>query len=88
MTLTLNIPDLLAHRIDAAASSLARRVMEGFAAQSYREGVLSAAEVRALLGFESRWETEEFLSARGVWPDTSMDEVAEGAWALRESVRE
>jgi hypothetical protein len=65
MTLTLNIPDLLAHRIDAAASSLARRVMEGFAAQSYREGVLSAAEVRSLLGFESRWATEEFLSAAG-----------------------
>lgn len=76
MTMTLTIPDVLAASLHRAQPVLPRVLLEGFAVESYRQGVLSAAEVRVLMGHDSRWETEDFLSAHDAWPGTTAEEVA------------
>ncbi|TDU71350.1 uncharacterized protein UPF0175 [Prosthecobacter fusiformis] len=72
MTLTLDIPDVLTASL---GKDVPRVVLEGFAIQAYRSGTLSSAEIRQLLGHESRWDTEAFLSAHNVWPDPAAEEV-------------
>ncbi len=83
MTITLNIPDLLAATIARSRPALDRAIIEGFAVESYREGLLSTAEIRGLLGHESRWETEEFLAAHDAWPAPGEAEIIAGAQALK-----
>ena len=50
--------------------------------EGYRCGKLSAAEAGEMLGHTSRWETEEFLSAHGVWPGTTVEDLASGLATL------
>ena len=75
LNMTLNIPDALAAELQAL--DLPRRLLEAFAVEGYRERTLSKKQVRLLLGHDSRFETEDFLAAHGVWPGLSADEVAE-----------
>lgn len=76
MTVTVTIPDVLAAALQRLQPDLPRVLLDGFAVEAYREGMLSAAEVRVLLGHESRWETEDFLAAHEAWPGTTPEEVA------------
>jgi predicted HTH domain antitoxin len=62
MQITVQLPDDLAQRPDAA-----RAALEAFAIEGYRSGALTARQVRSLLGFETRYELDGFLKARGVW---------------------
>jgi hypothetical protein len=43
---------------------------------------LTIRQARLLLGHDSRWETEDFLSAHGVWPGITPAEAAEDSRAL------
>lgn len=62
MQITVELPDDLAQRPDAA-----RAALEAFALEGYRSGALSARQTRSLLGFETRNEFDGFLKAHGVW---------------------
>lgn len=77
MTVTITIPDVLALVLSRVQPTLQRAILEGFAVEGYRQGTFSAAEVRVLLGHDSRWETEDFLSAHHAWPGTTAEQVAE-----------
>ena len=87
MTLTLDIPDPLLRRLEAVCQDVPRAVLEGFAADAYRSGTLSRAEVGELLAHESVWDTEAFLSTHDAWPATSPDDVANDLDALRATRR-
>lgn len=76
MTVTLTIPDVLAAALQRVQPALPRVLLDGFAVEAYREGMLSAAEVRVLMGHDSRWETEDFLAAHEAWPGTTAEQVA------------
>lgn len=75
LQLTLDIPDEVAETLPN--SDLPLRLLEAFAVEGYRSGTLSVKQVRLLLGHDSRWETEDFLAAHGVWPGLTAEEVAE-----------
>jgi hypothetical protein len=77
MIMTLDIPETLAAPLKRAEAALPRVLLEGFAVEAYRQGILSAAQVRVLMGHESRWETEDFLSAHDAWPGTTVQQVTE-----------
>jgi hypothetical protein len=83
MTLTMTLPDCLAASLVRVQPALSKILHEGFAVEAYRQGILSSAEVGLLLGHDSRWETEDFLSAHDAWPAPTMEEVAAGAEALK-----
>lgn len=82
MQVTLNIPDVIAQQLAPDVTRISRVIVENLAAQAYRSGVLSSREVSVLLDHDSRWETEDFLSAHDAWPGLSVDEAAEDSRAL------
>jgi hypothetical protein len=77
MTVTITIPDAVADSLRMVQPSMQRAIIEAFAVEGYRSGTLSAKQVRLLLGHDSRWATEDFLSAHEAWPGTTAKEAAE-----------
>ena len=57
--------------MDARKSHLLIRAfaLEALAAQGYRDGKLTHAEVQQMLGFNSRWDTDKFLKQAGAYLD-------------------
>ena len=54
MTITIEIPEELAGQLIATGQEPARAALEAIALEGYRSDRLSEAEVRRLLGFETR----------------------------------
>ena len=84
MTLSLHIPDALTPTLQAACGELSRAVIEGFAVEAYRQGQISTAEVGALLGHASRWDTQSFLAVHDAWPGTTAEEALGDLQTLRD----
>jgi hypothetical protein len=81
MNLNVEIPDDLAQRLGAGGEDLARRALEGFALEEYKADRLTKAELRRLLGFETRYEVDGFLKAHDVWANVTIED-------LRQDVRD
>jgi len=75
MQIALTVSDELAASLGGDADAVARIALEALAVEGYRSGRLSAFQVRQMLGHESRWETEDFLSAHGVWPGLTVQDA-------------
>ena len=66
MPLSINMPDDVRSALEGRWGDLSRRLTEALALDGYRQGLLSVAQVRRLLGFGSRCEAQEFLGSRGI----------------------
>ena len=67
MEIILHIPDDIAADIRKAnGQDIARHILEAYAMQAYRQRELGTAHLRRLLGFETRYEFEDFLAAHNV----------------------
>lgn len=75
MSITLELPEQAEAALRNAWSDLPKAVLESLAVEGYRAGKFSCAQVGEMLGHESRWESEEFLAAHGVWPGTTLEEL-------------
>jgi hypothetical protein len=64
--ITVRIPEDLARRL-GTGGEVERRVLEALALDEFRQGHLSRAELRRLLGFGTRMRLDEFLTAHGVF---------------------
>jgi acyl-CoA hydrolase len=64
----IELPEEIASRL-GEAGDLARVVLEALAAQGYRSGKLTHAEVQRMMGLTSRWETDSFLKQAGAYLD-------------------
>jgi predicted HTH domain antitoxin len=67
MTIIIEIPEELAGQLIAAGQDPARATLEAVALEGYRSDRLSEADIRELLGFETRMEVHEFLKEHGVF---------------------
>jgi hypothetical protein len=67
MEIRLEIPDDLVEMLQIRPEDLPRRILESLAADAYRAGILTSAEVGRMLGFETRWETDGFLKEKGAY---------------------
>lgn len=74
MHLTVEIPDEIAGTL-GGGQALSRRVLEGFALEEYKSERISKAQLRRLLGFETRYELDGFLKAHQVWADVTIDDL-------------
>jgi len=73
MTVTVSLPDELLSQDD---NEISRKVLEQVALDGFRSGQLTTAQVRRILGFESRFEVYDFLAAHGVpWVDYSVEDA-------------
>ena len=68
MHLTVEIPDDLHGRMNAGGD-LSRRALEALALEEYKIRHITKAELRRLLGFDTRYELDGFLKAHEVWID-------------------
>lgn len=75
MEITLIIPDELA-RLLGAADDISRRALEALVLEEFRQGHLSRAELRQLLGFATRARLDEFLVAHGVFGTYTAEDLA------------
>jgi hypothetical protein len=64
--ITVRIPDDLARRL-GTGGEVERRVLEALTLDEFRQGHLSRAELRQLLGFATRGKLDEFLTAHGIF---------------------
>jgi hypothetical protein len=81
MDVTLTIPDELAEHL---TGDLSRRVLEALALEEYKSGHLTAAELRRLLGFRTRYQLDGFLKAHNVWADYGIDDFRREVEDLRD----
>ncbi len=74
MTITVEIPEELAGQLIAAGQNPARAVLEAIALEGYRSDHLTEADIRKLLGFDTRIEVHGFLKEHGAFlPYTDED---------------
>lgn len=72
--ITVRIPDELA-RLVGTSGTVERRVLEALALDEFRQGHLSRAELRRLLGFRTRMKLDEFLAVHGVFGTYTLDDL-------------
>jgi len=75
MNVTVQIPDDLAKRLGASGDDLSRRALDGFALEEYKADHITKAELRRMLGLETRYELDGFLKVHGVVADVSIDDL-------------
>src|SRR5260370_18758024 len=83
MELTLHIPDDVAQRLSASGSDLSRRALEAFSLEEYKAGRLTEAQLRQLLGLQTRDALDGFLKAHEVWLNYTMEDLERERDALR-----
>lgn len=67
MQIAIEIPDALAHRLEAKWGNLERKVLELLVIEAYRDVLISSGRARELLGFSTRLEVDAFLKENGVY---------------------
>ncbi|MFL6600373.1 MAG: UPF0175 family protein [Steroidobacteraceae bacterium] len=74
MQVIVNMPDQIASQWGDTPDAVGRRVVEDAVIERYRSGRLSQRQVGEVLGLDY-WETESFLSQRGVTLNYSADDL-------------
>ena len=73
--LTLHLPDELIELLTASGQDLSRAALESIALEAYRGRKLTTAQLRRVLGFESRYELDQFLRQHEVWLDYTWEDL-------------
>ncbi len=66
MAVTFDLPPDIETHLAAAYGDLGQAAKEALVVEGYRSGRLGIGAVRRILGFETRWEAEQWLAARRV----------------------
>ena len=73
--LILNLPDELSAALSGSGQELSRAALEALALEAYRERKLTTAQLRRILGFETRCELDGFLKDHEVWLDYAWQDL-------------
>jgi hypothetical protein len=78
MTVSIDVPPRIEEMLrQAFGEHLDRAALEAMALEGYRAGRLSRFQVQNILGFENRWDTEEWLGERGATLHYSLADLEE-----------
>ncbi len=83
MELKIELPDDIEQRLEGEWGDVPRHALETLAIEGYRARALSRAQVRRMLGFETRVQADEFLSRHGVPFDYEVEDFEHDAEAGR-----
>ena len=84
MNLTVSIPDEI---LAGNMGDVSRKVLEQVALDGFKSGKLTIAQVRRIVGFESRFQVYEFLATHDVpWVDYDEAELEREVETLRRLV--
>ncbi len=73
MQITLELPEDIVQELRSKWKDLPRAALESLAVEAYRSQVLSAAQLRRLLGFETRMQVDAFLKEHALYDFTAAD---------------
>jgi hypothetical protein len=73
MLITLELPDDIAKELETRWTDLPCAALESLALEAYRSHLLSAAQLRRLLSFETRMQVDAFLKEHEVYNFTAAD---------------
>jgi len=73
--LILNLPDELSSALSRSGDELPRAALEAMALEAYRERKLTTAQLRRILGFETRYQLDGFLKEHEVWLNYSLRDL-------------
>ncbi len=82
MTVQIEVPEDLAARLIKDGERLERQALEALAADGYRAGKLTTAEVQRMLGLSSRLQTDAFLKAHDAYIDYTEEDIKEDVEAI------
>ena len=72
---TIALPDELSAALAAPGQDLSRAAFEALTLAAYRERKISAAQLRHLLGYETRMEVDAFLKRHGVELEYTLEDI-------------
>jgi hypothetical protein len=67
MQITLELPEDIAADLAAKGEDLSRTALEAFGLEAYRAQKLSTAQLKRVLGYQTRVQVHAFLKAHGVY---------------------
>ena len=73
MQITLEVPEHIVPELRSKWKDLPRVALESLALEAYRSHALTAAQLRRLLGFETRMQMDAFLKEHEVYDFTAAD---------------
>ena len=73
MQIMLDLPEDIAQGLESKWKDLQRAALESLALEAYRARALSAAQIRRLLGFETRMQVDAFLKKHEIYDYTVAD---------------
>lgn len=84
MSLTIFLSDEI---LSSNKEDISRKILEQVALEGIKSGQLTTAQVRRILGFESRVQVYEFLAAHHIpWVDYDEDELCHEVQTLAKLV--
>lgn len=75
MAVVVELPQEVENQLRAGWPGLERHALEGLVVEAFRSGQFSSHEVAQVRGLESRWDAIRFLSERGAYPGTDLDDL-------------
>jgi len=87
MTVTIEIPDELASALAPSGRDLSRAALEAIALDGYRSDRLTEADIRQLLGFETRMEVHAFLKEHGAFLPYTLQDLEHDREVARQVTR-
>ncbi len=73
MQILLELPEDIARGLESKWKDLPRTALESLALEAYRSRALTAAQLRRLLGFETRMQVDAFLKEHEICDYTADD---------------
>ena len=73
--ITITLPDELSAALAAPGQDLSRAAFEALALVAYRERKISAAQLRQLLGYETRLEVDALLKRHGIELEYTLEDL-------------
>ena len=83
MQITFELPQDIAEGLESRWNDLPRAALESLAIEAYRSRALTAAQLRCLLGFETRMQVDAFLKEHEIY-DYSIADFEQDRETLRD----
>ncbi len=75
MEVTINLPEDVGGVFSANGENIEREVLEATALEGYREGKLSQAQVRRMLGYQTDMQVDAFLKEHKIYLEYDLDDI-------------
>ena len=79
---SIPIPDDVMQHLKGQWTDIPQKVLEAFAIEAYRMGMLTSAEVQRMLHLTSRWETNALLKRAQAYLDYTETELEQDLHTL------